>query len=237
MTQRAADQCRKIKITRNFTRFAEGSVLYEQGQTRVLCNASVETRLPSFLRGSGRGWVTAEYSMLPRSTSTRSQRESQRGKLNGRGVEISRLIGRSLRAAVDMEALGEASITVDCDVLQADGGTRCASITGGMIALYDALRWMKKQKMIETLPLRYMVGAISVGIVDGKPVLDLDYELDSSADVDLNVVMTANHRFIELQGTAEREPFTDRQLTQMKRLATKGIDELVAAQKKALKIK
>ena len=237
MTQRAADQCRKIKITRNFTRFAEGSVLYEQGQTRVLCNASVETRLPSFLRGSGRGWVTAEYSMLPRSTSTRSQRESQRGKLNGRGVEISRLIGRSLRAAVDMEALGEASITVDCDVLQADGGTRCASITGGMIALYDALRWMKKKKMIDALPLRYMVGAISVGIVDGKPVLDLDYELDSSADVDLNVVMTANHRFIELQGTAEREPFTDRQLTQMKRLATKGIDELVAAQKKALKIK
>lgn len=237
MAKRKPDQCRSIKIKRNFTKFAEGSVLYEQGQTRVLCTASVETRVPPFLKGTGKGWVTAEYSMLPRSTSTRSVREAKRGKLNARGVEISRLVGRSLRAAVDMDALGEVCITVDCDVLQADGGTRCASITGGMVALYDALRWMKKQKRVKELPLRHMIAAISVGIVDGVPVLDLDYALDSTADVDLNVVMTEDHRFVELQGTAEREPFSDRQLSRMKTLATRGIDELVAAQRKALRIK
>ena len=232
---RAADACRPLKITRGFTRYAEGSVLIEQGQTRILCNASVETRVPSFLRGSGQGWITAEYAMLPRSTTSRSPRESRKGKPTGRSVEISRLIGRSLRAALDMQALGENCITIDCDVLQADGGTRCAAITGSMVALADAVAWMRQQGMIETDPIRHFIAAVSVGIVGGKAYLDLDYELDSAADVDLNVVMTDDHRFVELQGTAEREPFSDRQLTRMKNLAAQGIDALITAQQAALK--
>ncbi len=232
---RRPDRLRKVTITRGFTNYAEGSILIEQGQTRVLCNASVESRVPSFLRGTGRGWVTAEYSMLPRSTHSRMRRDSKSARPNGRGVEISRLIGRSLRAAVDLEKLGEHSITIDCDVLQADGGTRCAAITGGMLALAEALRWMERKGQLAASPLKTNIAAISVGIIKGVPTLDLDYALDSTAEVDMNVVMTEDGRFIELQGTAEQEPFTDRQLTAMKKLATAGIMTLIRKQKLALK--
>jgi ribonuclease PH len=226
--------CRPVRIERHFTKFAEGSVLIKQGDTHVLCTASVEAKVPPFLRGSGRGWVTAEYSMLPRSTSTRTEREIRKGRPDARASEISRLVGRALRAAVDMDALGEHTITVDCDVLQADGGTRCASITGGMVALVDALDWMVAKKMITKRPLRQMIAAVSVGICEGKPVLDLDYAHDSTAEVDLNVVMTADGRYVEIQGTAEREAFTDQQLNQLKKLAAAGVRQLFAVQKKAL---
>jgi len=229
------DQIRPISIKRDFTKHAEGSVLIKAGDTWVLCTASVEEKVPPFLRGTGKGWVTAEYSMLPRSTSTRMDREIKRGKPNARATEISRLIGRALRAAVDMEKLGEFSITIDCDVIQADGGTRCASITGGMVALIDALNWMKKKGMIEKIPLKQHVAAVSVGICRGIPVLDLDYEHDSTADVDLNVIMTDNNRYVEIQGTAEHEAFTEEQLDQLKTLAKKGIKKLIKAQKDALK--
>ena len=235
MSARRPENLRPVKITRNYTRYAEGSVLYEQGHTKVLCNASVEQRVPPFLRGTGRGWVTAEYAMLPRSTHTRGRRDGKGSSPNSRGIEISRLVGRSLRAAVDLNALGEVSISVDCDVLQADGGTRCASITGGMIALVDALNWMKKQGLIEELPLKHYIAAISVGIINGTPTLDLDYELDSSAEVDMNVIMTDDGRYVELQGTAEEEPFSERQLSRMKKLAADGIEKLVRKQKAALK--
>ena len=232
---RRPDSLRKVSITSGFTDYAEGSILIEQGNTRVLCNASVESRVPSFLRGTGRGWVTAEYSMLPRSTHSRMRRDGKSPRPNSRGIEISRLIGRSLRAAVDLEKLGEHSITIDCDVLQADGGTRCASITGGMIALAQALKWMERKGKIEESPLKHYIAALSVGIVAGVPTLDLDYALDSTADVDMNVVMTEDGRFVELQGTAEQEPFSDGQLTAMKKLATAGIAKLIRKQKLALK--
>ena len=229
-----APHCRPIRITRGFTKFAEGSVLFEQGDTRVLCTASIEEKVPSFLRDQKRGWVTAEYAMLPRSTNTRMEREIRKGRPDARASEISRLVGRALRAAVDMPKLGERSITIDCDVLQADGGTRCASITGGMIALVDAFDWLIAKGLLAERPLRHLVAAVSVGICDGQPVLDLDYAHDSTAEVDLNVVMTDDHRFVEIQGTAEREPFSDHDLNRLKKLALTGIDQLVAMQKKAL---
>lgn len=230
---------RKIKIKRNFIEYPEGSVLIEAGKTKVICNASVEEGVPSFLRGKGKGWLTAEYSLLPRSTSTRVQRESVKGKISGRTQEISRLIGRALRCAVNLEALGENTIHIDCDVIQADGGTRCASITGAMVAVYDAIDWLKKEKIIEAEKevIKNFVAAVSVGIVDGKAVLDLCYAEDSTAEVDMNVIMTDDKRFVEIQGTAEGEAFSDKQLTTMKNLAAKGIDELIAQQKKMLKIK
>jgi ribonuclease PH len=233
MATRNANALRRIRITRAFTCHAEGSVLFEQGRTRVLCTASVEESVPPFLKGTGRGWVTAEYGMLPRSTTTRKRRDSKAGAPDSRGVEISRLIGRSLRAAVDLERLGERTITIDCDVLQADGGTRCAAITGGMIALADAVRWLLDRGTLSQSPIRARVAAVSVGIVDGRPILDLDYALDSRADVDMNVVMTDGGRFVELQGTAERRPFTDPELAKMTRLARAGIRRLLALQEKA----
>lgn len=228
---------RPFKVKRNFTKHAEGSVLISCGNTQVLCTASVENNVPRFRKESGGGWLTAEYGMLPRSTHTRSGREATRGKQGGRTVEISRLIGRSLRAAIDLDKLGEYTITIDCDVLQADGGTRCASITGGMIALYDALRWMKKNKMITELPLTNFIAAVSVGMIKGKPTLDLCYEEDSTAEVDMNVIMTDQLKYIEIQGTAEGKPFSEKQLTSLKKLATKGIKELITEQKKVLRIK
>ncbi|MDD2600667.1 MAG: ribonuclease PH [Kiritimatiellae bacterium] len=229
-----ANQLRPVYIQRNFTKHAEGSVLIKTGDTWVLCTASVEERVPSFLKGSGQGWITAEYSMLPRSTGTRMEREIKRGRPNARATEISRLIGRALRAAVDMHKLGELAITIDCDVIQADGGTRCASITGGMIALVDALQWLKDNGKIAEIPLKQFVAAVSVGICGGTPTLDLDYELDSNANVDLNVVMTEDNRYVEIQGTAEHEPFSEEQLDQLKSLAKKGIRELIKIQKQAI---
>lgn len=206
------------------------------GNTRVICTATVEEGVPRFREGAG-GWVTAEYGMLPRSTDSRMRREAKSGKQGGRTLEISRLIGRSMRAAVDLEALGEYTITLDCDVIQADGGTRCASITGAMVALYDALKYMKKNKMISAIPVKELVAAVSVGIVAGKPVLDLCYEQDCSAGVDMNVVMTAAGKYIEIQGTAEGEAFSESELDALRKLAASGIKDLVALQKKALRIK
>ena len=229
-----ANQLRPVIIERQFTKHAEGSVLIKQGDTWVLCTASVEEKVPSFLKGKGQGWVTAEYSMLPRSTVERKDREIKRGKPDARGIEIARLIGRALRAALDMEKLGERSITVDCDVLQADGGTRCASITGGMVALADAIAWLQKQGKLKASPLKHFIAAVSVGVCGGQPTLDLDYVHDSAAEVDLNVVMTDDGRFVELQGTAEHEPFTEESLDALKTLARKGIKDLVKMQKKAL---
>ncbi len=230
-----ANQLRPVTFERHFTKHAAGSVLIKQGDTWVLCTASIEEKVPSFLRGGGKGWVTAEYSMLPSSTVDRKEREIKKGKADSRGTEISRLIGRALRAAVDMEKLGERSITIDCDVLQADGGTRCASITGGMVALADAFALMQKQGKLQTNPLRHFIAAVSVGVCDGKPTLDLDYAHDVSAEVDLNVVMTDDGRYVELQGTAEHEPFTEESLDALKGLARKGIRDLIKQQKAALK--
>ncbi|MDR2849177.1 MAG: ribonuclease PH [Verrucomicrobiota bacterium] len=229
-----ADRLRPVIIERQFTQHAEGSVLIKQGNTWVLCTASVEEKVPPFIRGSGKGWVTAEYSMLPRSTVERKEREIKKGRPDARGTEIGRLVGRALRAAVDMAALGERAITIDCDVLQADGGTRCAAITGGMVALADALAWLRRQGRLEADPLRHVIAAVSVGICDGVPTLDLDYAHDSAAEVDLNVVMTDDGRFVEIQGTAEREPFTEEALDALKALARTGIRELVNIQKGAL---
>lgn len=226
---------RPIEITRKFTRYAAGSVLYKQGNTWVLCTASIDTTVPSFLRGSGKGWVTAEYNMLPSATATRKDRDIKKLKQDGRSVEISRLIGRTLRAAVDMEKLGENTITIDCDVLQADGGTRCASITGGMIALADAIAKLLADGTISESPLRQHVAAISVGICQGEPTVDLDYIYDSTADVDMNFIMTEDGRFVEVQGTAEHEPFTDAQLDTLRHLAKEAIATLIAKQKEALK--
>ncbi|WP_285762664.1 ribonuclease PH [Biformimicrobium ophioploci] len=231
---RTPEQLRDIRITRNFTRHAEGSVLVEFGHTKVLCNASVATDVPRFLRGSGKGWVTAEYGMLPRSTGSRMDREAARGKQGGRTVEIQRLIGRSLRAAVELRALGEHQITIDCDVLQADGGTRTASITGACVALVDALRFMQREKLISTDPLLRMIAAVSVGMYRGKAVLDLDYPEDSAADTDLNLVLAEDGGIIELQGTAEGEPFSEAEFAQMFALGKAGIAELVALQRSAL---
>ena len=233
-SQRQLSQLRTVAITRHFTRHAEGSVLIEMGDTRVLCTASVEESVPSFLRGKGQGWVTAEYGMLPRSTHTRSAREAAKGKQSGRTQEIQRLIGRSLRAVTDLKALGERQITLDCDVLQADGGTRCASITGAWLALHDACAQLVAQGKLPANPIRDHVAAISVGIYKGAPVLDLDYPEDSDCDTDMNVVMTGSGGIVEIQGTAEGEPFTRAQMDQLLDLAESGINELIARQKAAL---
>lgn len=232
---RTLDQLRDVKITRNFTKHAEGSVLVEFGDTKVICTASVENKVPGFLRGQGKGWVTAEYGMLPRSTGSRMIREAAKGKQSGRTVEISRLIGRCLRAAVDLEALGENSITIDCDVIQADGGTRTAAITGACVALADAIAHLQKEEIISTNPLKYMIGAVSVGVYQGEAVLDLDYAEDSNAETDLNVIMADNGGFVEIQGTAEGEPFQPEELSAMLALAKKGIAELNTLQQTALK--
>jgi len=233
---RTEGQLRPVSITRNFTKHAEGSVLIEFGDTRVICTASVEESVPPFLRGKGTGWVTAEYSMLPRATHTRSSREAAKGKQSGRTLEIQRLIGRSLRAVTDLVALGERSITIDCDVIQADGGTRTASITGAYVALHDALATLVAKGLLSAIPLKEAVAAVSVGIVNGQPVLDLDYAEDSTAEVDMNFVMTSSDRFVEVQGTAEAEPFTVAQMDAMRELATRGIQELFARQRGALAI-
>ena len=234
-SNRAADQMRDVKITRNYTMHAEGSVLIEFGHTRVICTASVEKSVPGWLRGKGAGWVTAEYGMLPRSTGNRMGRESTRGKQGGRTMEIQRLIGRSLRAAVNLEALGENCISIDCDVIQADGGTRTASITGAYVALADAVQFMLDKKMIKKSPLYGKVASVSVGIYNGTPVLDLDYAEDSNAETDMNVVMNDAEAFIEVQGTAEGHAFRQDELNAMLELAKKGIHELMLAQDEALK--
>ncbi|MFG1487680.1 ribonuclease PH [Oceanospirillum sp. HFRX-1_2] len=231
---RASDAMREVKITRNYTCHAEGSVLVEFGNTKVICTASVDASVPRFLRGKNQGWVTAEYGMLPRSTGSRMGREAARGKQSGRTQEIQRLIGRSLRAAVDMEALGEHTIQIDCDVIQADGGTRTASITGACVALVDAIRWMQREKMIKADPLKQMIASISVGVYKGEPVLDLDYPEDSSAETDMNVVMTDQGGFIEIQGTAEGAPYTQEELLAMLELAKKGCTELFEIQQQVL---
>jgi ribonuclease PH len=231
---RPPTQLRPVRITRGFTRHAEGSVLIECGETRVLCTASVEDSVPAFLRGSGRGWVTAEYGMLPRSTNTRNAREAARGKQSGRTLEIQRLIGRALRTAVNLERLGERQITIDCDVLQADGGTRTASITGAFVALHDAISGLLERQMLPSTPIVDFVAAVSVGIHAGVPVLDLDYAEDSACDTDMNVVMTGSGGIVEVQGTAERAPFSQAELDEMLQLARQGIAELVAIQRAAL---
>ena len=233
---RRPDQARDLRITRNFTCHAEGSVLIEVGNTRVLCTASVEESVPPFLRGKGQGWVTAEYGMLPRSTHTRSAREAAKGKQTGRTQEIQRLIGRSLRSVTDLAALGERQITLDCDVLQADGGTRCASITGACIALHDALTGLVKKGLLPANPLRELVAAVSVGIHEGTPVLDLDYDEESNCDTDMNEVMTASGGLGEVQGTAEGAPFTRSELNALMDLAESGINGLIIAQRRALEI-
>ena len=233
-SQRLPDQLRTLAIERNFTRHAEGSVLIRMGDTHVLCTASVEESVPPFLRGKGQGWVTAEYGMLPRSTHTRSAREAAKGKQTGRTQEIQRLIGRSLRAIIDLKVLGERQITLDCDVLQADGGTRCASITGAWVALWDACEKLVAAGKLAENPIRDHVAAISVGIYKGLPVLDLDYPEDSDCDTDMNVIMTGAGGIVELQGTAEGEPFTRAQLEQLTDLASAGIAQLIDSQKAAL---
>jgi ribonuclease PH len=231
---RSAGQMREVRIERGYTRHAEGSVLVAFGETRVLCTASVENRVPGFLRGKGEGWVTAEYGMLPRATHTRGDREAARGKQGGRTLEIQRLIGRSLRACVDRRALGERTITLDCDVLQADGGTRTAAITGAYVALVDAVRWLQTGKAITRNPIHGAVAAVSVGIYRGTPVLDLDYAEDSDCDTDMNVVMNDGGGFIELQGTAEGHAFRRDELDALLGLAERGVGELLAAQQAAL---
>jgi ribonuclease PH len=231
---RQPDQMRPVRITKNYLMTAEGSALIEVGHTRVLCAASVEESVPQFLRGSGRGWVTAEYSMLPRATATRTPREVAKGRQSGRTLEIQRLIGRSLRSVVDTAALGDRSVIVDCDVLQADGGTRTASITGAYVALALALQKLVKYGTLKSLPITQPVAATSVGISKGVPLLDLCYEEDSSAEVDMNLVMTGSGRFVELQATAEKTPFDDAQLEQMLTLARRGIADLFEIQKAAL---
>ena len=225
---------RNVEILRHFTKHAAGSVLIRQGDTWVLCTACVEEKVPPFLKGTGKGWVTAEYAMLPSSTLTRKERDIKRLRQDGRGVEIGRLVGRALRAAVDVSKLGERTITIDCDVLQADGGTRCASITGGMVALEDAVRSLMASGALAENPIVRRVAAISVGICAGEPTLDLDYAHDSTADVDMNVVMTEDGRIIEVQGTAEGEPFTHEELLTLLALARGGIESIVATQKAAL---
>ena len=231
---RQPNELRQIQITRNYTKHAEGSVLVEFGDTKVLCTASVDERIPQFLRGTGEGWVTAEYGMLPRSTGSRMQREAARGKQGGRTMEIQRLIGRSLRAAIDLKSLGERTITIDCDVIQADGGTRTASITGAYVALHDAITYLITNKKIKKSPLFGQVASISVGIYKGTPVLDLDYAEDSSAETDMNVVMNEAGAYIELQGTAEGHAFRADELQAMLDLAKHGIEQLIEKQQEAL---
>ncbi len=231
---RAPNQMRTVSIKKNFIKHAEGSVLIQVGDTKVICNASVEEKVPPFLRDKKQGWVTAEYSMLPRSTHTRMSRESSRGKVSGRTQEIQRLIGRSLRTVVDMEQLGERTIWIDCDVIQADGGTRTASITGAFVAMCLAMKQLKKDKKIEVIPVKDFVAATSVGILKGKKILDLEYSEDSVAEVDMNIVKTGRGGFVEIQGTAEKEPFSDKDMDAMLSLANKGIKELIALQKKTI---
>jgi len=226
---------RKVKISTDYIKYAEGSCLFEMGNTKVICTASVEDKVPPFLRGQGTGWITSEYGMLPRSCQKRVQRESTKGKKNGRTLEIQRLIGRSLRTGINMDMLGERTIWIDCDVIQADGGTRCASISGSFIALCLALKHLKKQGVLNSIPIMNFVAAISVGIVDGKSCLDLNYDEDSQAEVDMNLVMTDSGKFIEIQGTAEKTPFDSDQMQEMLRLGKKGIENLIDKQKTALK--
>jgi ribonuclease PH len=232
---RNSDSLRPVAITRNYLKHAEGSVLVEFGDTKVICTASVEESVPPFLRGKGSGWVTAEYSMLPRATHTRSPRESARGKIGGRTHEIQRLIGRSLRAVTNLTLLGERTIQIDCDVIQADGGTRTASITGAYVALYDAVQWLLERKLISGSPIIEAVAAVSVGIVDGIPLLDLDYSEDSRAGVDMNFVMTSSKGFVEVQGTAEAKPFTLDEMDIMRGMAVTGITQLFSIQEGAIK--
>ena len=233
-SQRRPDELRPIRITRRYTRHAEGSALIECGETRVICTTSVLEQVPPFLKGKGRGWLTAEYGMLPRSTNTRTDREAARGKQSGRTQEIQRLIGRALRAAVDLEKIGERTLHMDCDVIQADGGTRTAAITGAFVAVHDAVSFMLEKKLIAVSPIRGFVAAVSVGIHEGTPVLDLDYAEDSACDTDMNVVMTGNDSLVEVQGTAEGHPFSRAELDAMLNLAQQGIRQLIAAQKTAL---
>lgn len=233
-SDRTVGQIRPVTITRNFTCHAEGSVLIEFGNTKVLCNASVTEGVPRFMKGQGKGWVTAEYSMLPRATHTRSDREAARGKQGGRTLEIQRLIARSLRAAVDLKLLGENTIVVDCDVIQADGGTRTASITGACVALVDALTWMRAKGILKANPMKHMIAAISVGIYKGNAIADLEYLEDAAAETDMNVVMTDTGKLIEIQGTAEEEPFSFEEMSEMMELAKHAIRELFDEQKSAL---
>ncbi len=231
---RTASQIRPVTITRQYTCHAEGSVLVEFGNTKVLCNATVEEGVPRFMKGQGKGWITAEYSMLPRATHTRSGREAARGKQGGRTLEIQRLIARSLPAAVDLKLLGENTITLDCDVIQADGGTRTASITGACVALVDALTYMRAKGIIKTNPLKHMIAALSVGIYEGTPIADLEYTEDSEAETDMNIVMTETGKLIEVQGTAEGEPFSFEELDEMLKIGKHGLRELFDIQKAAL---
>jgi ribonuclease PH len=231
---RAADELRPVRIERRYTRHPEGSVLVAFGDTRVLCTASVDERVPPFLKDTGRGWVTAEYGMLPRSTNTRTEREAARGKQSGRTQEIQRLIGRSLRAVVDLASLGQRTVHVDCDVLQADGGTRTAAITGSFIALHDAMTWLREKKLVSANPIQDHVAAVSVGMAGGTPLLDLDYAEDSACGCDMNVVMTGTGRFVEVQGTAEGEAFSRSELDRLLDLAARGIAQLVQQQKRSL---
>lgn len=233
---RELNQIRPVKITRHYTKYAEGSVLIEFGETKVLCNATIEETVPRFLKGQQQGWVTAEYGMLPRATHSRTQREAAKGKQTGRTMEIQRLIARSLRAVVDLKALGERTITIDCDVIQADGGTRTASITGACVALHDAIAHLMANGTLKTNPLKGLVAAVSVGIVDGEAVCDLEYVEDSNAETDMNVVMVEDGRMVEVQGTAEGEPFSHEELLRLLDLAKQGIEQLVAAQHEALAI-
>jgi len=231
---RRPDELRPVRITRHYTKHAEGSVLVEFGETRVVCTASVEERVPAFLKGQGRGWLTAEYGMLPRSTGSRMDREASRGRQSGRTQEIQRLIGRALRAVVALDRLGERTIQIDCDVIQADGGTRTASITGAFVALHDAIVQLTAKQALRESPIQDHVAAVSVGVYDGVPLLDLDYAEDSACDTDMNVVMTGSGGLVEVQGTAEGEPFTRAQMDAMIELARQGIGELIAIQKGAL---
>ncbi|MDH5388347.1 MAG: ribonuclease PH [Gammaproteobacteria bacterium] len=233
-SKRAPDEMRQITITRNYTKHAEGSVLVEFGDTKVICTASVENRVPGFLRGQGQGWVTAEYGMLPRATGNRMRREASTGKQGGRTMEIQRLIGRSLRAAINLKALGENTISLDCDVIQADGGTRTASITGAWVALHDAVQHLMAKGLVKKEPLHHQIGSVSVGIFNGTAVLDLDYAEDSNAETDMNVVMNNSNGFIEVQGTAEGHAYNREELNAMLELAEKGIKELFEAQNAAL---
>ncbi len=233
-SKRENNQSREIRLTRHYTKHAEGSVLVEFGDTQVICTASVTPGVPPFLKNTGKGWLTAEYSMLPRATHERIQREATKGKQSGRTQEIQRLIARSLRAAVNLNALGENTITIDCDVIQADGGTRTASITGGCVALYDAIHYLKQKTKLKSDPFKQFIASLSVGIVSGTPLLDLDYAEDSNADTDMNVVMTEHGGFIEVQGTAEKDPFKQEELDQLLVLAKAGIQQLIEKQKAVL---
>jgi|SRR5882672_9069149 len=231
---RRADQLRPVQLTRQYTRHAEGSVLVEFGDTRVLCTVSIDDKVPGFLRGKGSGWLTAEYGMLPRATNTRNEREAARGKQGGRTLEIQRLIGRSLRSVLNLQLLGERTLVVDCDVIQADGGTRTASITGAFVAVHDALSWLRERGGVSTLPIRDFVAAVSVGLHGGNALLDLDYSEDSSCETDMNVVMTGAGEFVEVQATAEGAPFSAHELERMLGLARAGVARLVSAQRAAL---